>query len=87
MSSTVVLILLFLSPVAVLGRTAGRRDDNKTKDEDEQLLERMTDAVERGLRFFAQDYSSINVDGLFGMRVGQELLTVKCTPTDQFRRL
>ena len=27
--------------------------------------------VESGLKFFSEDYSSINVDGLFGLRLGQ----------------
>ena len=27
--------------------------------------------IESGLKFFSEDYSSINVDGLFGLRLGQ----------------
>ena len=28
-------------------------------------------AIENGVKFFSEDYSSINVDGLFGLRLGQ----------------
>ena len=52
-------------PSSVSGRA--RREDEK----DGKLLQKTMDAVELGLSFFSQDYSSINVDGLFGMRVGQ----------------
>ncbi|KAH3886112.1 UPF0764 protein C16orf89 homolog [Dreissena polymorpha] len=35
------------------------------------LLVQVLDAVQRTLNFFAEDYSAINVDGLFGLRLGQ----------------
>lgn len=41
------------------------------REEDAGLLDKVLDAVKLGLGFFAQDYSSINVDGLFGLRLGQ----------------
>ncbi|XP_067681984.1 UPF0764 protein C16orf89 homolog [Haliotis asinina] len=37
----------------------------------ESLLPRVIDAVDRAIKFFSSDYSSINVDGLFGLRIGQ----------------
>ncbi|XP_071093858.1 UPF0764 protein C16orf89 homolog [Haliotis cracherodii] len=37
----------------------------------EKLLPRVIDAVDRAIKFFSSDYSSINVDGLFGLRIGQ----------------
>ena len=43
----------------------------QTRRGDDKLLEKTIRGVELGLSFFSQDYSSINVDGLFGMRVGQ----------------
>ncbi|OWF40274.1 UPF0764 protein C16orf89 homolog [Mizuhopecten yessoensis] len=38
---------------------------------DQSLFERSLDATEGLLEFFSADYSSINVDGLFGLRVGE----------------
>jgi len=35
------------------------------------LLLRVIQAVDKALHFFAEDYSAINVDGLFGLRLGQ----------------
>jgi len=35
------------------------------------LLAKVLGTVEKTLNFFAEDYSSINVDGLFGLRIGQ----------------
>ncbi|XP_052802725.1 UPF0764 protein C16orf89 homolog [Mya arenaria] len=35
------------------------------------LLTRVVNAVKHTLDFFAEDYSAINVDGLFGLRLGQ----------------
>lgn len=35
------------------------------------LLAKVTEMVEKTLDFFADDYSAINLDGLFGLRVGQ----------------
>ncbi len=37
----------------------------------ENLLPRVLDAVDRAIKFFSSDYSKINVDGLFGLRIGQ----------------
>lgn len=34
-------------------------------------LEDVLKAIEKGVNFFSEDYSSINVDGLFGLRLGQ----------------
>lgn len=35
------------------------------------VLKEVLHAVEKGLEFFSDDYSAINVDGLFGLRLGQ----------------
>ena len=69
---TIVLALALAAsvPGGVAGRAWKRGGQEEAKDE-QQLLGRLVEAVERGLAFFSQDYSSINVDGLFGMRVGQ----------------
>ncbi|XP_025091335.1 UPF0764 protein C16orf89 homolog [Pomacea canaliculata] len=40
-------------------------------DSDARLLSRVIEAVQKGLEFFSEDYSDINVDGLFGLRIGQ----------------
>ncbi|XP_069134715.1 UPF0764 protein C16orf89 homolog [Argopecten irradians] len=39
--------------------------------DDHSLLQRSLEATEGLLDFFSEDYSSINVDGLFGLRVGE----------------
>ena len=44
---------------------------------DVTVIENTISAVENALRFFSEDYSSINVDGLFGLRLGQGKFTVK----------
>lgn len=35
------------------------------------LLGHVADIVEKTLNFFTEDYSAINLDGLFGLRLGQ----------------
>lgn len=35
------------------------------------LLAKVLHTVEKTLDFFTEDYAAINVDGLFGLRVGQ----------------
>lgn len=37
----------------------------------EVAIEDVMEDIESGLKFFNEDYSSINVDGLFGLRLGQ----------------
>lgn len=49
-------------------RDAQRLEEQRQQQE---LLEKTVAAVELGLSFFSQDYSAINLDGLFGMRLGQ----------------
>lgn len=50
------------------------------------LLAEVIETVEKTLEFFAEDYSAINVDGLFGLRIGQGMkcyllvcINLKCT--------
>lgn len=42
-----------------------------TEYDNKRLLDDTFSAVEGLLKFFSSDYSSINVDGLFGLRIGQ----------------
>ncbi|KAK3085139.1 hypothetical protein FSP39_024974 [Pinctada imbricata] len=37
----------------------------------DELLQNVLQVVSKGLQFFSSDYSDINVDGLFGLRLGQ----------------
>ncbi|XP_046576820.1 UPF0764 protein C16orf89 homolog isoform X2 [Haliotis rubra] len=57
-----------MSPVVLLVFTLTIVNGAPTK---ESLLPRVIDAVDRAIKFFSSDYSSINVDGLFGLRIGQ----------------
>lgn len=57
------------------------------------LLAQVIETVEKTLDFFAEDYSAINVDGLFGLRIGQGMkcyllvcIHLKCT-VNRMRRI
>ena len=60
---SIVLVFVVVACVPTVWGRARRGDD--------KLLKKTIRGVELGLSFFSQDYSSINVDGLFGLRVGQ----------------
>ncbi|XP_076452210.1 UPF0764 protein C16orf89-like [Babylonia areolata] len=63
-------LLVLLVPPVVQGRARGVKVAAEGT-EARKMLEDMVAAVERTLAFFSEDYASINVDGLFGIRVAQ----------------
>ena len=67
------MLLRTLTPFCILWCYASGKNVNV----DVTVIENTISAVENALRFFSEDYSSINVDGLFGLRLGQGKFIVK----------
>jgi len=71
LSAALVIALVSSLVLVTESRWTRREDEKKQPDDNSQMMVKMMAAVESGIKFFSQDYSAVNVDGLFGLRLGQ----------------